>query len=498
MAQSDLGKYSVTSPRFSLADKHFRASTDREESGSRRPSKIKDSSGRSGGPATRKVLGEAGTGAEASYPRYEVPTGVEAGDQEIPTGANVPQDIESQRVSTPEMTTERQGAITDRARGPYYVPGSPLDNILGHISEAQSNTAFDPDKPVGGENVPYQPTKGISGWFQRFGGNRANEQNIEAQAAQSAEWKQDATVAKERQAKLGDYRSQKAIDAEIASDAADKANAHQLSLLEKTQAAHREEREAQNAFSGAQSDKDRTSAMERLMAANANASALHAAGLAATKDNIGLQQVFQKSLADKEDETKRFIANNAVHFGSGTKFSRGGTVYDTPLVMPGQPSTTNILAGPEGEGPQVNFGGAKTPPRSGGGVLGGIFSEPAQLPPGGGVRMGGALPAPVPAPAPAPAPKPMDAAVTPPRSAEQTPEEGYSIWTGRYPGQPEPVMGRLNFETTRKFLGPLGEDISGATERFAEPVKKLDLTNPEMNYDRESYKRFLRRQMGSY
>ena len=28
--------------------------------------------------------------------------------------------------------------------------------------------------------------------------------------------------------------------------------------------------------------------------------------------------------------------------------------------------------------------------------------------------------------------------------------------------------------------------------------KKLDLTNPEMNYDREAYKKFLRRQMGSY
>jgi hypothetical protein len=204
MAQSDLGKYSVTSPRFNLADKHFRASTDREEYGSSRASKIKDSPGRSGGPATRKVLGEAGTGAEASYPRYEVPTGVEAGDQEIPTGANVPQDIESQRVSTPEMTTERQGAITDRARGPYYVPGSPLDNILGHISEAQPNTAFDPDKPVGGENVPYQPTKGISGWFQRFGGNRANEQNIEAQLAQGAEWKQDAKAEKERANKMTD------------------------------------------------------------------------------------------------------------------------------------------------------------------------------------------------------------------------------------------------------------------------------------------------------
>lgn len=500
----------MTSPRFNLVDKHFRASTDREESGSRRASKIKDSSGRSGGPATRKVLGEAGTGAEASYPRYEVPTGVEAGDQEIATGANVPQDIESQRVSTPEMTTERQGAITDRARGPYYVPGSPLDNILGHISEAQSNTAFDPDKPVGGENVPYQPTKGISGWFQRFGGNRANEQNIEAQLAQGAEWKAEAAATKERQGKIEDYRTQRNIDAEIDNAREDKRNTQAVTMFDKAQEAQRAVLSLQNDYAKARNADEQADILKRMGVAHSNAMTLQDKALAATASNQGLQQSFQAKLANFNARMQGFQDENKItNLGDGF-FARGGDVRATTKGSPGYTGTPATdasvsppLLGPAGKGrqlPQMDVDGAAptmapvTPTRSNVPSL--QLTDYTQLAPGDGVRMGGKLPAPV--PTPAPVPKPMDAAVTPPRSAEQTPEEGYSIWTGRYPGQPEPVMGRLNFETTRKFLGPLGEDVSGATERFAEPIKKLDLTNPEMNYDRESYKRFLRRQMGSY
>jgi hypothetical protein len=80
-------------------------------------------------------------------------------------------------------------------------------------------------------------------------------------------------------------------------------------------------------------------------------------------------------------------------------------------------------------------------------------------------------------------------------------EEGYSFWTGRYPGQPEPVLGTLRMPTAegiRGFLGPLGESISGAAERYAEPIRKLDLTNPEMVYNKEAYKQYLRKQMGGY
>ena len=173
--------------------------------------------------------------------------------------------------------------------------------------------------------------------------------------------------------------------------------------------------------------------------------------------------------------------------GFGDKFP--GTAPTTRKVYPQDRAPVNPNPGGGGQvnrGTGAALGGPLTTPTRSGISLGGALNEPAELPPGGGVRMGGRLPA------------PQAAVVTQPRSAETTPEEGYSMLTGRYPGQPEPVMGRLNFETTRKFLGPLGEDLSGATDRFAEPIPKRDLTNPEMNYNAEAYKKLLRRQMGSY
>jgi len=78
-------------------------------------------------------------------------------------------------------------------------------------------------------------------------------------------------------------------------------------------------------------------------------------------------------------------------------------------------------------------------------------------------------------------------------------EEGYSFWTGRYPGQPEPVLGSVGMPTAegiRGFLGPLGESISGAAERYAAPVPVR--RSSEMFADPEAYKQYLRKQMGGY
>jgi len=106
-----------------------------------------------------------------------------------------------------------------------------------------------------------------------------------------------------------------------------------------------------------------------------------------------------------------------------------------------------------------------------------------------------------PASAAAGAKKVVATEATAPTAPTPIQEEGYSFWTGRYPGQPEPVLGTLRMPTAEKirgFLGPLGESISGAAERYAEPIRKLDLTNPEMVYNKESYKQYLRKQMGGY
>jgi hypothetical protein len=384
-----------------------------------------------GVPGAREVaLRDLGSGSEANAPMMPDIYGNQDLDPNSPgpaqiTDPNAPVNIASQRESTPEMGMERQETIANQGRGARYDENSIMGLISSLVGNPKANEAFDSTKPVGGANVPYQSAGGL----QRFFGNQANQLNLGAQAAQSADWKAEAAATKERQGKIEDYRTQRNIDAEIASGASDKSNAQQLSLLEKTQAAHREELAAQNAFTAAQNDKERAAAMERLKAANANASALQAAGLAATKENAGLQQVFQRDLADKEDATKRFIANNAVHFGSGTMYSRGGTIYDRPITAKGQ-SEPIVIAGPQAEGPQVNFGGAATPPRSGF-SLGEGFNEPPQLPPGGGVRMGGKLP-----PPPAPAP-----AMTPPRSANTSPIAEASL-LGRF----KEAMPSLNLE----------------------------------------------------
>jgi hypothetical protein len=405
------------------------------------------------------------------------------------------------------MGMERQEAIANQGRGARYDENSIMGLLSSLVGNPKANEAFDSTKPVGGANVPYQSAGGL----QRFFGNQANQLNLGAQAAQGAEWKAEAAATKERQGKIDDYRTQRNIDAEIDNAREDKRNTQAVTMFDKAQEAQRAVLSLQNDYAKARNADEQADILKRMGVAHSNAMTLQDKALAATASNQGLQQSFQAKLANFNAQMQGFQDENKItNLGDGF-FARGGDVRATTKGSPGlkgtpatDASVSPPLLGPSGKGrqlPQMDVGAPAmapvTPTRSGF-SLGEGFNEPSQLPAGDGVRMGGKLPAPVPTPAPAPAPQPTDAAVTPPRSAEQTPEEGYSIWTGRYPGQPEPVMGRLNFETTRKFLGPLGEDISGATDRFAEPVKKLDLTNPEMNYDRESYKRFLRRQMGSY
>jgi hypothetical protein len=465
-----------------------------------------------GVPGAREVaLRDLGSGSEANAPMMPDIYGNQDLDSTSPgptqiTDPNAPVNIASQRESTPEMGMERQEAIANQGRGARYDENSIMGLISSLVGNPKANEAFDSTKPVGGANVPYQSAGGL----QRFFGNQANQLNLGAQAAQGAKWEAEAAATKERQGKIDDYRTQRNIDAEIDNAREDKRNTQAVTMFDKAQEAQRAVLSLQNDYAKARNVDEQADILKRMGVAHSNAMTLQDKALAATEKNQGLQQSFQAKLANFNARMQGFQDENKItNLGDGF-FAVGGDVRATTKGSPGfkdtpatDASVSPPLLGPAGKGrqlPQMDVDGAAptmapvTPTRSNVPSL--QLTDYTQLAPGDGVRMGGKLPAPV--PTPAPVPKPMDAAVTPPRSAEQTPEEGYSIWTGRYPGQPEPVMGRLNFETTRKFLGPLGEDVSGATERFAEPIKKLDLTNPEMNYDRESYKRFLRRQMGSY
>jgi len=117
---------------------------------------------------------------------------------------------------------ETQQPITQRGVDPRFMiqGGGPRIDLSGFFPE-RANTAYDPSKAIGGENVPYKP----AGFFRRFLGDPANRKNIEAQQGQATEWKADAALAKERQNRRED------LDYEIA--ARNKESARQFDIEQK-------------------------------------------------------------------------------------------------------------------------------------------------------------------------------------------------------------------------------------------------------------------------
>jgi hypothetical protein len=90
---------------------------------------------------------------------------------------------------------ETQQPITQRGVDPRFMiqGGGPRLDFSGLVPE-RANPNYDPNKAIGGENVPYKP----SGFFRSFLGDPSNRMNIEAQQAQGAEWRAEAKAAKER------------------------------------------------------------------------------------------------------------------------------------------------------------------------------------------------------------------------------------------------------------------------------------------------------------
>jgi hypothetical protein len=100
---------------------------------------------------------------------------------------------------------ETQQPIENRGSSARYMlqTGGPKIDLSFLVPE-RVNKAYDPSKAIGGENVPYQESKGIGGFFRRFLGDESNRMNIEAQQAQGAEWRADAKAEKERANKMAD------------------------------------------------------------------------------------------------------------------------------------------------------------------------------------------------------------------------------------------------------------------------------------------------------
>lgn len=107
---------------------------------------------------------------------------------------------------------ETQQPIENRGSSARYMlqTGGPrLD--LSFLVPERVNPAFDPNKAIGGENVPYQESKGVGGFFRRLLGDESNRMNIEAQQAQGVEWKADAKAAKERAERKQDLEDEIAL-----------------------------------------------------------------------------------------------------------------------------------------------------------------------------------------------------------------------------------------------------------------------------------------------
>lgn len=94
---------------------------------------------------------------------------------------------------------ESQSALHTTAAGPSYTPGSLMD-IITRNKTGEQNPGFNPEKPIGGDNVPYKETTGAGGWFKRVFGDKSNQLNAEAQSQQAANWRAEKAL-KDQQAR---------------------------------------------------------------------------------------------------------------------------------------------------------------------------------------------------------------------------------------------------------------------------------------------------------
>lgn len=282
-----------------------------------------------------------------------------------------------------------QAPIAQQGASPRYDAGSIMGLVSSLRSPGEANTAFDPSKPIGGENVPYKGTSGIGGIVSRIFGNRANELNVEAQQLEAAEMRDKAAKEEERLAGIETYRTQRSIDKEIEDARDEKRNAQAITMFDKAQAAQKELLQLQQDFTKAQSAEERTAILDRIGKQHTNALDLQTRALAASEKNLGLQQAFQSRMANFNAQLDDYASKNKITPLGNNFFSRGGEVYGLTPGSPGfkdmpgtDPSVTAPLMGPAGKGaqlPQMDVGGTAptmgtqrgvtTQPRSSGGRL---------------------------------------------------------------------------------------------------------------------------------
>lgn len=185
MAQSDLGKYMTPSARSFLRAQRPRILTPTRSSKTIDPSLFKGKKTAAGAPlASREV---------------------EAPIQE--TGPEAMSITDGEASTQPQMITETQQPIENRGDSArYMIQGGGPRIDLSFLVPERANKAFDPSKAIGGENVPYQESTGVGGFFRRLLGDESNRMNIEAQQAQGAEWREAEKEAQKEERLLNRMR----------------------------------------------------------------------------------------------------------------------------------------------------------------------------------------------------------------------------------------------------------------------------------------------------
>ncbi len=277
------------------------------------------------------------------------------------------------------------------------------------------NPAYDPSKAIGGENVPYQESKGIGGFFRRLLGDESNRMNIEAQQAQGAKWEAEAAEQQKEERLLNRMR-----EADKPTQARFEATQRAAEIAEANRVAAENKRlELEGQRLGLTKQQIEDARLDRV------------ARLQAEKEDrdIRIENMrTQNAINDAEFGLRSRVANQP-RFGVHTTDKGGMTIFNQTTGEPVRtytPGGMGMIKDAKGNMvPGMTQGGWEdyVPPvtvpkdlpdspqvdRSNGGILGGPLLD-TKLPPGGGVRMGGALPA-------TPAAQAAPAVVTQPRSA---------------------------------------------------------------------------------
>ena len=382
------------------------------------------------------------------------------------TGPEAMSITDGEASTQPQMITETQQAIAQPGIDPrFIIQGNGPRIDLGGLFPERANPNYDPSKAIGGENVPYKP----AGFFRSaFLGDPANRKNVEAQQAQGAEWREAEKEAQKEERLLNRMR-----EADKPTQARFEASQRAAEKTEATRVAAENERlRLEGERLGLTKQQIEDARQDRI--ARLEAEKLERDARIEDMRN-------RNALADAAFGQNRLKANQPQMIGlsgggMGVFDPRSGSIsIVNPGTagygdkFPGTPSTTRQVYPPPQFKPSGSGGGQVD--RTTGATLGGPLLD-EKLPPGGGVRMGGALP-----------PSPQ---VTPMRAAAPSPEADASL-LGRF----KSAMPSLSFAqpSGRGYqVAPLteGDVAQQAMEQIAYPLRaaaaqeaKSGFQNPE-------------------